>query len=680
MPKERYLVTAALPYANGPLHVGHAVGAYIPADVYSRYLRLKGHDAIYMCGTDEHGTPISVTAETEGITPQQVVDKYYTAISKAFSDLGVSFENFSRTTKKLHYKLSQDFFLKILERGFIYEKTVKRPYCPNCKRFLPDRYVRGVCPKCEAIDQRGDQCEKCGKQLEPHELVQPYCAICGNTPEQRETKHWFFKLSAFGNKLEDWIKGKSVVKMSENLPPNARNFALGWIKEGLQDRAITRDISWGVPVPLEGAEGKVLYVWFDAPIGYISATMEWAEKIGKPDEWKKYWQDKDTKIVHFIGKDNIPFHIVIWPAMLMAQGGYNLPWQVASNEFLNLEGEKMSTSRGWVLWLQDAIDGFGADPLRYYLISTAPESHDSDFSLLELQARVNNELIGTLGNFINRVLSFIQERNGGVIPKPGELDAEDERLIETIRSIPETVGKQIENFKLTAALAALMGVAQQGNIYFQNKQPWKNENNNTLYLSANLVRSLAVAMQPFLPYSAEKVWVMLNLPGNVHKQHWDSSGLLEVMPGHRIGKVNALYAKIEDDKIQEFAEKFLNKKEGSKKAENEVKAMPEIDYEEFKRMDLRVGIIKEARPHPNADKLLVLQVDLGALGTRQLVGGIKNYPMEQLPGKRIIVIANLKPAKIRGVESQGMLLAADENGSPVMLTTDRDAAPGAKIL
>jgi len=674
---ERFLVTAALPYANGPLHVGHAVGAYIPADVYCRYLRLKGHDVLYICGSDEHGTPISVTADKEGITPQQVVDKYHNLMEKSFTDLGVKFDNFSRTTKKIHYKLSQDFFLKILEKGFIYEKTVERPYCSQCKRFLPDRYVKGICPKCEAKDQRGDQCEKCGKQLEPHELIEPYCSICKNRPEQKKTKHWFFKLSAFEKPLSDWINGESDRKMSESLPSNARNFALGWIKEGLQDRAITRDISWGIPVPLKQAEGKVLYVWFDAPIGYISSTMEWAEKAGKPSEWKKYWADKNTKIVHFIGKDNIPFHIVIWPAMLLAQGDFNLPWQVASNEFLNLEGEKMSTSRGWVLWLQDAIDGFGADTLRYYLISTAPESHDSDFSLSEMQNKVNSELIGTLGNFINRVLTFIQEKNNGIIPTPGMFDAEDEKLVALISKIPEIVGTPLENFKMAHALASLVGVAQQGNIYFQNKEPWKNENRNTLYLCANLARSLAIAMAPFLPFSAEKTWSMLNMGGSVHGQKWNDSSMLALKAGHKINKVFPLYEKMEDDKVTDFEKKFLSKK---KTQLNEVKNMPEIDYEEFKKLDLRVGVIKEAKAHPNADKLLVLQVDLGPLGTRQLVGGIRNYPMESLPGRRIIVIANLKPAKIRGVESQGMLLAADEDGSPVLLTTDKNAKPGAKIL
>ncbi|MDD5111660.1 MAG: methionine--tRNA ligase [Candidatus Altiarchaeota archaeon] len=684
MPERRYLVTAALPYANGPLHVGHAIGAYIPADVYTRYLRLKGEDVLYICGTDEHGTPITVTADAEGVSPKDVVDKYHRIQEDAFKKLNISFDNFSGTARPAHYKLSQEFFTRVLEKGFVYEKTVERPYCPSCKKFLPDRYVKGICPACESPDQRGDQCEACGRQLEPHELKNAYCSICKGKPEMRQTKHWFFKLSSLSGRLNEW-----VIKNTQ-WPSNARNFALGWIKEGLEDRAITRDINWGIPVPLKGAEGKVLYVWFDAPIGYISSTMEWAVNKGKPDAWKKYWTGEETKIVHFIGKDNIPFHTIIWPAVLMAEGSYSLPWQIASNEFLNLEGRKMSTSRGWVVWLHDILNEFDSDALRYYLISIAPETSDADFNLNEFKDKVNNELIATLGNFINRTLTFIQNKKGGVVPngnpewgdpkkleKDDSLSPDDKAIVHTLYGSMLSVGSEIEKLKLKHALEALLHSAQQGNIYFQKKEPWKGDNDTTIFLCANLCRSLAIMMHPFLPDSAEKVWKMLNLEGSVKDQHWESAGMLAIKPGHKIGAVEPLYRQIEDVQIDNFKSKYLRIAQEKK---TEVEKMAEIDYEEFKKMDLRTGIIREAKPHPNADKLLVLQVDLGPLGMRQLVGGIRNYPAESLAGKQVIVIANLKPAKIRGVESQGMLLAADESGSPVLLTTDKKIEAGAKIL
>ncbi|MBD3262726.1 MAG: methionine--tRNA ligase, partial [Candidatus Altiarchaeales archaeon] len=415
---KRLLVTAALPYANGPLHVGHIAGAYLPADIYTRYKRLKGFDVAFICGTDEHGTPITVTADREGVSPQDIVDKYHLMQKKAFDGLLIDFDNFSATSRRIHHETAQKFFQKILEGGHIYSETVERPYCPDCGRFLPDRYVRGVCPKCETPDERGDQCEACGIQLEPHELVAPYCIICGGEPVRRETKHWFFRLSEFSEKLRTWIESNT------HWPANARNFSLGWIREGLEDRAITRDLSWGVKVPLKEAGDKVLYVWFDAPIGYVSSTKEWGHKKGV--DWEQYWRDAD--IIHFIGKDNIPFHAVIWPAMLMAEGEYNLPWQIASNEYLNLEGRKMSTSRGWVLWVHDLLEEYPADVVRYYLTSITPQSSDSDFSLEDFRLRVNNELIAAYGNFVNRTLTFIANKRGAVVPAPGEYGEAEEKL------------------------------------------------------------------------------------------------------------------------------------------------------------------------------------------------------------------------------------------------------------
>lgn len=666
--KERILVTAALPYANGPLHVGHAIGAYIPADVYTRYHRLKGNDVIYICGTDEHGTPIALTAEAEGISPKEVVDKYYQIISEAFANLGISFDNFSRTTKDVHYKTSQDFFLKILKKGLIYKNTVRRFYCQKCQRFLPDRYVHGTCPYCESEDERGDQCETCGKQFDATELKNPHCAICGEKPQEKETEHFFFKLSQFSQQLKNWIQ------KNKHWPPNAKNFSLGWIAEGLDDRAITRDLSWGIPIPVEGTEGKVLYVWFEAPIGYISSTKEWAEKNKKPKEWKKYWLSKEgqgTKIVHFIGKDNIPFHAIIWPAILLAHSDFNLPWQISSNEYLNLEGQKMSTSKGWVLWLHEVLGNFEPDLLRYYLLSINPEKHDSDFSLKDFQSRVNEELISTLGNFINRTLTFIKQKNAGKIPKPGNYDSLDKEISSVIEKYPQKISQAIENFKFLQALNLLMEMAHQGNKYFQKKEPWKKENPTTLYLCANLVRSLSISMQPFLPFSAEKTWKMLDLEGSAEKQSWNSASELKIKPEHNIGKVLPLYQKIEDDKIKDFESKFLGKGKMEQK---------KVTFSDFEKLNLRVGKIKEVKEHPEASKLYILKVDLGTLGERTLVAGIKEfYSKEELMGKNIVVLENLEPREIKGVKSEGMLLAADENGKPILLTLDQEAKSGSKV-
>jgi methionyl-tRNA synthetase len=674
MAKRRYLVTAALPYANGPIHIGHAIGCYIPADAYVRYHRMLGDEVVYICGTDEHGTPISVAAEQEGISPKALVDKYHDMHLKAFEGIGVRFDNFSGTARPLHYGVSQDFFRKILEKGLIYQKSVLRPYCPNCKRFLPDRYVKGVCPKCGSADERGDQCEKCSAQLEPHELKEPYCVICRNTPKMRETSHWFFKLSQMAEPLRVWVEG------NRHWPTNARNFALGWIREGLQDRAITRDLNWGIPVPAEGGEGKVLYVWFDAPIGYISSTMEWAQKMGKPDEWKRYWLDGDTRIVHFIGKDNIPFHTIIWPAVLMAYGGVSLPWQIASNEYLNLEGRKMSTSRKWVLWLHDCIREFDPDMVRYYLLTITPQSSDSDFSLNDFRDRSNNELIATLGNLVNRVMTFI-EKEGGVVPNPVAMDDADRRLADFIQKQPDRTGGLIDGLDFINAMSQTMTFAQEGNRYFQGKEPWKNPGGNTLYMCANLLRSLAITLAPLLPATAEKIWKMLALDGSVHERSWQDAKVLGVDGGHRIGKVKALFIKVEDDRLEAFKRKYLPRAEGEPKQEgkSEVKAM--VEYEEFNRVDLRVATIKEVSDHPNADKLMVLKIDVGELGQRTIVAGIKaKYGKDDLIGRQIIVVANLKPARLRGVESQGMLLAATgEDGAPILLQPDKEAKPGSKI-
>lgn len=663
MSRERILVTSALPYANGPLHVGHAIGAYIPADVYVRYHRLKGNDVLFICGSDEHGTPITVTAEKEGITPQKVVDKYHKLIEEAFKKLGIGFDNYSRTTRKIHYRNSQEFFKEVMKNGFVYKKTVERPYCPKCKRFLPDRFVKGVCPYCDSEDQRGDQCEACGKQLEPHELKNSYCIICNETPEQRKTEHWFFKLSEFADRLQEWITE------NRHWPDNARNFSLGWISEGLEDRAITRDLSWGVPVPLDEAEDKVLYVWFEAPIGYISSTQEWAEKKGRSTEWKKYWTE-ECKIVHFIGKDNIPFHAIIWPAMLMAHSGFNLPWQISSNEYLTLEGKKMSTSRGWVLWLHEILAEFEPDLVRYYLLSINPAKHDSDFSLKEFQHKINNELVAAFGNFINRSLSFI-EKQGSIVPKVEDFDELDETLLEKIRESPKHVGRLIEEFRFLEALKELMSLAHFGNEYFQKKEPWKNENATTLYLCANLTRTLAVLSAPFLPHSAENIWRMLNLEGSVFDESWDNACELDIKEDHMLGKITLLYSKIDDERIEGFDRRYLKKEE--------TKKMEYVEFSDFEKIGLKVGEIKEVTNHPNADKLYLLKVDLGG-EVRQLIAGIKaEYEKGALIGKQVIVATNLKPVEIRGETSHGMLLAADVDGKPILLMPEKKIPSGSIV-
>ncbi|MFC2154158.1 methionine--tRNA ligase [Candidatus Altiarchaeota archaeon] len=676
--KERYLVTSALPYANGPLHVGHAIGAYVPADVYVRYRKLRGDDVIFICGTDEYGTPISVRAEEEGVEPQEVVNKYHKMHDKAFKGLGVEFDNFSGTARPIHNKTAQDIFLKVKENGFLKEETVERPYCPSCDRFLPDRYVKGTCPFCGAEDQRGDQCEVCGKQYESVELKNPGCSICGGTPEVRETAHWFFKLSEFQDRLKSWLKEEDKKHpISDSFPDNARNFSLGWIKEGLTDRAITRDMKWGIPVPLPDTKGKVLYVWFDAPIGYVSSTKEWGERIGKKDLWKDYWMGEGTRIVHFIGKDNIPFHAIIWPAVLLAHGDFNIPWNVASNEYLNLEGQKMSTSRGWVVWLHELLAEFEPDSIRYYLISNAPETSDSDFVFSDFQEKVNSELIATLGNFINRTLTFIQNKKGGVVSEKKNMGDVDKSFLEFLKKSPDHVGKELERFSFKLGQSRLLEVSQKGNIYFQNKEPWKEESETTLYLCANLCRSLAILMHPFLPFSAEKIWKIMKLPGKVSEQSWESAGELGVKAGHKIGKVETLYKKIEEEDITSFKKKYL-KVEEEKKKEVEVKEL--VDITDFQRMDLRVGTIKEAKQHPQADKLMLLDVDCGEFGQRQLVAGVtEQYGLKELVGRQIIVLVNLKPAKIRGEESQGMLLAADVDGKPILIAPDKEVKAGTKI-
>jgi methionyl-tRNA synthetase len=547
---EKILVTAALPYANGPLHVGHLAGAYMPADVYTRYQRLKGSDVIFICGSDEHGVPITIRAEHDHVSPQQVVDRYHVMMKESFSRLGIQFDNYSRTSLPLHHKISQDFFLRLYEKGYIKEQEVRQYYCATCQRFLPDRYIEGECPHCHRGGARGDQCESCGRWLEPEQLISPKCKVCSSAPEMRSTNHWYFRLSQLQERLKPWQASKP------NWKSNVREFCSGWFSEGLTDRPITRDIDWGIPVPLPGAEGKVLYVWFDAPIGYISSTVEWAQKQGKPDLWRDYWCDPKTRLIHFIGKDNIVFHAIVWPAMLMAHGEFILPDNIPANEFLNIEGEKLSTSRNWAVWVDDYLESFPPDPLRYYLAANAPENKDADFTWKDFQARNNGELADILGNLVNRSLSFVERHFEAKVPEAPALSNADQEVLAAIDTAVTTVGSLLDDFQVRRAVGEVMNLARTGNRYFNDGAPWTTLKQDpsrcaaTLNTTIQLQLALALLMQPFMPFSAERLWSMLNAPGSCWDQRWHNIAKLRLPAHHRLGSRKILFNKIEDEVIE----------------------------------------------------------------------------------------------------------------------------------
>ena len=548
---QKLLVTAALPYANGPLHVGHLAGAYIPADVFVRYQRLKGADVLFICGSDEHGVPITIRADREGITPQEVVDRFHTIMSHSFQHIGVGFDNYSRTSLPLHHKISQEIFLTLNRKGFVKEQSIQQYYCATCRRFLPDRYIEGECPHCHRDGARGDQCEACGRWLEPEQLIDPKCKECGSSPELRSTKHWYFRLSAFQEQLQKWQDSKPDWKN------NVREFCSGWFQEGLTDRPITRDIDWGIPVPLPDAVGKVLYVWFDAPIGYISSSVEWAEKQGQPDRWRDYWCDSKTRLIHFIGKDNIVFHAIVWPATLMAHGDFILPDHIPANEFLNIEGQKLSTSRNWAVWVDEYLDVFPPDPLRYYLESNAPENKDADFAWKDFQAHNNNELADVLGNLVNRCLSFTEKNFENKVPPAGALEDADRAVLAAIAQSTERIADALEKFQVRRGVNEMMDLARTGNKYFNDSAPWKalktdRERCGTiLNTTLQLLASLSMIMEPFLPFSAEKLWKMLNGPGSHREQRWSSIPDLRLADGHPLGEREILFTKIEDEIIEE---------------------------------------------------------------------------------------------------------------------------------
>lgn len=671
---KRYLVTSALPYANGPVHIGHLAGVYIPSDIYTRYLRLRGADVISVCGSDEHGVPITIKARQEGVSPQVIVDKYHNIIKESFRQFGMSFDIYSRTTSPVHHKTASDFFRTLYEKGEFIEQTSEQYYDPEAKQFLADRYIVGTCPHCQNDRAYGDQCEKCGSTLNPTDLINPKSAITGATPVLRKTKHWFLPLDKHEAFLRKWI-----LEDHKEWKPNVYGQCKSWLDLGLQPRAVSRDLDWGIPVPVEGAEGKVLYVWFDAPIGYISATKELT-----PD-WEKYWKDEETKMVHFIGKDNIVFHCIVFPSMLQAHGGYILPDNVPANEFLNLEGDKISTSRNWAVWLHEYLDEFPGkeDVLRYVLCANAPETKDNDFTWKDFQARNNNELVAILGNFVNRALVLTQKYYNGVVPAAGELTDYDRATIAEIPVIKKGLEDSIENYRFREALKVAMNLARLGNKYLADSEPWKLAKSDPervktiLNIALQITANLAIVIEPFMPFTSEKLLKMLQIanPG------WDSIGSMELLPaGHQIGKPELLFEKIEDSVIEAQLEKLAATKRANLAAEAGKKVTPQkenISFDDFGKMDIRVVTIKAAEKIAKTKKLLKLTIDTG-IDTRTIVSGIAEYyKPEELVGRQVLVLINLEPRELKGVLSQGMILMGqDATGKMVLLTPSDKVGSG----
>nr|BCX01296.1 MAG: methionine--tRNA ligase [Bacteroidota bacterium] len=678
MPR-RFLVTAALPYANGPLHIGHLAGAYLPADMFVRYLRLQGEDVVFICGSDEHGVPITLRADREGVSPREIIDRYHGLIRDTFAAFGIAFDYYGRTSSERHHQTAQEFFLTLHRKGVLIQKTEAQLYDELKGMFLPDRYVVGTCPVCGFESAYGDQCERCGSALSPLELKNPRSMLSGSTPVLRQTTHWYLPLGRYQKALEEWIATKTHWK------PNVLGQCRSWLEAGLADRAVTRDLSWGVPVPLPGHEGKVLYVWFEAPIGYISATQEWAERIGEPERWKQYWMDPETRIIHFIGKDNIVFHCIIFPAMLMAHEGYTLPDNVPANEFLNLEGQKISTSRNWAVWLHEYLEDFEPDLLRYVLAATMPETKDADFSWRDFQARVNGELADVLGNFIHRTMTFAWRYFGGRVPELRNPAPIDTAALMSLLSYPERIGSLYEDFRFREAVFETLNLARLGNKYFNDTTPWATRNThpqacaNTLYVSLQLCAALAVLLEPVLPFTAERLRRMLRLPEQALRWENASRPLLE--PGHELGEPKVLFHKVGEEAIARQLARLhtmteqapMNTPSSTAGAVLPPLKTEQISYDEFARLDLRVGTVIEAERVAGTDRLMRLIVDLG-LERRQVIAGIaEQYSPEQLLGRKVVVVANLAPRKLRGLESQGMILMAENpDGRLALLSTEAE--------
>ncbi|WP_314285933.1 methionine--tRNA ligase [Capnocytophaga sputigena] len=665
---KRYTITAALPYTNGPIHIGHLAGVYVPADIFARYQRLKNNDVAFICGSDEHGVAISIKAKKEGTTPQAIIDKYHTIIKQSFADFGISFDNYSRTSAPIHHQTASDFFKKLYEQGDFIEEISEQLYDEEAHQFLADRFVIGTCPKCGNPEAYGDQCERCGSSLNATDLIDPKSSITGSKPTLKATKHWFLPLNRYQEFLEKWI----LEGHKSDWKPNVYGQVKSWLDDELKPRAVTRDLDWGIPVPVEGAEGKVLYVWFDAPIGYISSTKEWAEREGK--DWRPYWQDKSTELVHFIGKDNIVFHCIIFPAMLKAEGSYILPTNVPANEFLNLEGNKLSTSKNWAVWLHEYLQDFPnqQDVLRYALTANAPETKDNDFTWKDFQARNNNELVAIFGNFINRVAVLTQKYYEGVIPAAGEFNDIDTETLRQITELTEKIEQSLERYRFREAQQELMNMARLGNKYLADEEPWKliktdpERVKTVMYVALQIATALAVASEPFLPFTSEKLKRMLQL-GAITWENLKTNATELLKAGHRIGTAELLFEKIEDAAIEKQLQRLENTKLANKQeaqANTEVTVAPQkelISYDDFAKMDIRIGTILEAEKMPKADKLLILKVDTG-IDQRTIVSGIaQSFAPEEIIGKKVTVLVNLAPRKLRGVESQGMILMVENS-------------------
>jgi methionyl-tRNA synthetase len=682
MPEQfkRYTITSALPYANGPLHIGHLAGVYVPADIYARYLRMKGKDVLFISGSDEHGVPISIKARKEGVSPQVIVDRYHDLIKDSFEKFGISFDVYSRTSAPVHHETASAFFKKLYDEGKFIEKTNEQYFDEETQQFLSDRYITGTCPHCGYDNAYGDQCENCGTSLSPLDLINPKSALSGNVPVLKETKHWYLPL----NDYEDWLREWIIDGHKDDWKANVYGQVKSWVDHGLQPRAMTRDLDWGVQVPVEGAEGKVLYVWFDAPIGYISAAKEWSESSGK--DWTPYWKDPETKLVHFIGKDNIVFHCIIFPAMLKAEETYIVADNVPANEFLNLENDKISTSRNWAVWLHEYLVDFPEkqDVLRYVLTANAPETKDNDFTWKDFQARNNNELLAILGNFVNRTLVLTGKYFNGVVPEAGSLDEESQKVIKEITEYPARISSSLDRYRFREALVELMNLARLGNKYLTDQEPWKliktdeDKVKTILNVSLQIVANLSILAEPFLPFSASKLRAMINLP----EKTWDEAGDPEILkPGHQLNKPEFLFEKIEDAVIEAQVQKLLDTKKDNE--EKEVKAKPskeEITYDDFMKVDIRTGTILEAEVVPKTKKLLKLKIDTG-IDQRTVVSGIAEfYKPEDIVGTKVSILVNLAPRKLRGIESQGMILMAeDAEGRLCFVSPTEDISDGSEV-
>lgn len=679
---KRHTITAALPYANGPVHIGHLAGVYVPADIYARYLRSKGEDVAFICGSDEHGMAITMRARKEGVAPQAIVDKYHGMIKESFSQLGISFDIYSRTSNQVHHETAQEFFKALYQKGKFEERVSEQYFDEEANQFLADRYITGTCPRCSHPSAYGDQCENCGSTLNPTDLINPKSTISGNSPIMKETKHWYLPLQDYEKWLTEWI----IEGHKEDWKSNVWGQCKSWIDSGLQARAMTRDLDWGIKVPLEGADGKVLYVWFDAPIGYVSATKEWAEANGK--DWKPYWQSDDTKLVHFIGKDNIVFHCIIFPAILKAHGDYILPDNVPANEFLNLEGNKISTSRNWAVWLHEYLEELPEkqDVLRYTLCANAPESKDNDFTWKDFQTRNNSELVAILGNFVNRAVVLTHKYFDGKVPARAELFDIDNEAIETLRTMPNRIGTAIERYRFREGLAEMMELARQGNKYLAETEPWKliktdpERVGTILNIALQIAANISIVAEPFIPFSAEKLRKSLNF----EELKWADAGNPDLLAaGHQIEQAQLLFEKIEDSTIEAQIQKLENTKKQNEMENKEIVLTPmkeTIVFDDFMKLDLRVGTILEAKKVDKSNKLLEFLVDTG-IDKRTILSGIaKHYSPEEMIGKQVTIVVNLAPRPMMGTVSQGMILMAeDAEGNLRLIQPNEKVNPGSTV-